>query len=82
MEVQFTPEVQARLDELATETGRAREEFVQDAMAGYFDELSEVRATLDRRFDDLKSGKARLIPGEEVAARFREKSIARRSSRQ
>ena len=82
MEVQFTPEVQARLDALATETGRAREEFVQDALAGYFDELVEVRSMLDRRYDDLKSGKVKLIPGEEVAAHLREKSITRRSQRQ
>jgi predicted DNA-binding protein len=34
MEVQFTPEIQARLDELANETGRSKDEFVQDAMAG------------------------------------------------
>jgi predicted DNA-binding protein len=34
MEVQFTPEIQARLDELANETGHSKDEFVQDAMAG------------------------------------------------
>jgi len=79
MEVHFTPEIEARLDQLVTETGRAKEEFVQDAMAGYFDELVRVREKLDSRYDDIRSGKVKLIPGEEVEAYFREKSAARRS---
>ena len=51
MEVHFTPEVQAKLDRLVTETGRSADEFVQDAMAGYVDEVADVRGTLDLRVD-------------------------------
>jgi predicted DNA-binding protein len=79
MEVQFTPEIEARLDRLANETGRSKDEFVQDAMAGYFDELAQVRELLDSRYDDIKSGRVKLIPGDEVIARLRAKSAARRS---
>jgi predicted DNA-binding protein len=79
MEVHFTPDVQAKLDRLVTETGRPADEFVQDAMAGYVDELADVRATLDSRYDDLKSGRVRLIGGDEVIARLRAKSLARRA---
>jgi predicted DNA-binding protein len=71
--------VQAKLDRLVTETGRPADEFVQDAMAGYVDELADVRATLDNRYDDLKSGRVRLIGGDEVIARLRAKSVARRA---
>jgi predicted DNA-binding protein len=46
MEVHFTPDVEAKLNALATETGRAADEFVQDAMAGYFEELAGVRDML------------------------------------
>ena len=81
MEVHFTPDVQAKLDRLASETGRAAHEFVQDAVAGYFEELAELRATLDRRYDDLKSGRVKPIGGDEVAARLRAKSAARRAER-
>jgi predicted transcriptional regulator len=81
MEVQFSPEVQARLDQLASETGRAPEEFVQDAMAGYFDELLALRETLNRRYDEVASGKVEGISGEDVAEYFREKSAAWRSKR-
>ena len=79
MEVQFTPEIEAKLDRLAAETGCPKEEVVQDAMAGYFDELQEVRGTLDSRYDDIKSGEVKLIPGEEAIARLRAKSAARDS---
>ena len=79
MEVQFTPDVQAKLDQLSGETGREREEFVRDALAGYFDELAQVRGLLDSRYDDLKSGRVARLSGEEVVAHFSRKSAARRS---
>ncbi len=76
MEVQFTPDVQAKLDQLSGETGRGREEFIRDALAGYFDELVQVRSLLDKRYDDLKSGRVGLVSSEEVEAYFRRKSAA------
>jgi predicted DNA-binding protein len=79
MEVHFTPEIQARLDRLAAESGRSKDELVQDAMPGYLDELERTRGMLDSRYNDLKSGKVKPISGEEVIARLREKSAARRS---
>ena len=79
MEVRFTPEIEAQLNQLASETGRTKDEFVQDAMAVYFDELAQVRGMLDRRYDDIESGKVKLIPGDEVIARLRAKNAARRS---
>ena len=78
MEVQLTPDVQAKLDQLSGETGREREEFVRDALAGYFDELAQVRGLLDSRYDDLKSGRVAVLSGEEVVAHFSKKSAARR----
>lgn len=82
MDVRFSnPELQAKVDRWTKDTGRPAEELLEDAMAGYFDELGQVRNTLDGRYDDIKSGKVKLIPGEEVVARLREKSAARRSQR-
>jgi len=80
MQMHFTnPDIQAKLEQWATDTGRPAEELVEDVMAGYFDELAQVRQTLDIRYDDVKSGKVKLIPVEEVRAYFRAKSAARRS---
>lgn len=76
----FTPDIEARLDQLAADSGRAKEEFVQDAMAGYFEELAQVREMLDSRYDDIKSGKVKLIPGDAVEAELRQR-IAERLSR-
>jgi predicted transcriptional regulator len=55
MEVHFTPDVQAKLDRLAMDTGRPAGELLHDAVVGYFDEIAELRQTLDSRYDDLKA---------------------------
>ena len=81
MEVQLKPEMQAKLDEMARESGCRSEDLVEDAINGYFDELAYTREMLDRRYDDLESGKVKLISGEEVMARLRAKSEARRARR-
>jgi len=78
MEVCFKPDVQAKLDELARESGRPSDELIEDAVIGYFDELAYTRETLDRRFDDLESGRATLIDGEEAYRRLMEKTEAQR----
>jgi hypothetical protein len=80
MEVHFAPELQAKIDQLVIETGRAVDELVADAMAGYVPELAETRDMLDNRYDDLKSGRVKSIPGDEVEAYFRDKSAAARGS--
>ena len=73
MELHLTPDLEAKLDQLAAQTGRAKEELVQDAMAGYLAELSQVRDMLDARYDDIKSGRVKPIDGEEAFSRLRQK---------
>ncbi len=81
MDVHLTnPDLQAKLARWVSETGRAPDELVEEAMAGYFEELAQTRETLNSRYDDLKSGKVTAIPGDEVEAYFREKSAAARRS--
>ena len=74
------PELQAKVNHWVAETGRSADELVEDAMAAYFDELSQVRDMLDSRYDDIKSGRVQPIDGEEAFARLRQKSEARRRS--
>ena len=78
MEVQFEPEVQAKLEQIARESGRPAADLIQDAVAGYVDELAETRRMLDTRYDDVKSGKVKLLNGEEAFARLHERIDARR----
>jgi hypothetical protein len=78
MEVHFAPDLQAKIDQLVIETGYTPDKLVEDAMAGYVAEIAETREMLNSRYDDLKSGRVKPIPGDEVEAYFREKSAAAR----
>jgi hypothetical protein len=82
MEVHFTPETEKKLKDIAaqTESGDA-DGLVQDVIEEYFGDLAQTRETLDRRYDDLESGKVKPIPGDEVIARLRAKSAAYRARR-
>ena len=73
MKVNFSPETESRLQELAAKTGRAPDDLVEDALAGYLQELSQVREMLDSRYDDLKSGRVAPIDGPEAFDRLRAK---------
>jgi predicted DNA-binding protein len=79
-EVHFTPETEKKLKDLSAQSGRGADEVLQDALAGYFEEVMQTREILNSRYDDLKSGRVKPIPGNEVEAYFREKSTAARRS--
>lgn len=79
MEVRFRPETESRLQELASKTGRPPSDLIEDAMAGYLQELTEVREMLDGRYDDLKSGRVKTVEGEDAFAKLRQKSKERRA---
>lgn len=78
MVVHLKPETESRLKELSATTGRNPDDLVEDAMAGYLTELAQTRDILDERYDDLKSGRVKSIPGEEAFNRIRTKSEERR----
>jgi predicted transcriptional regulator len=78
MEVCFKPEVQAKLDQMANESGRPSSEILEDALIGYMDEVADIRRTLDRRYDDMESGRVKLIDGEEAYRMLMEKTEAQR----
>ena len=80
MVVRLKPETESRLPELAASTGRAADELVEDAMAGYLAELAQLRTTLDNRYDEVKSGRVKPIDGEEAFDSLRSKSKDRRGS--
>ena len=81
MEIHFAPETEQKLKDLAAQSGRkTADELVQDVIEGYFEELARTRTMLNSRYDDLKSGTVKPIPGDEVEAYFRDKSAAARRS--
>jgi predicted transcriptional regulator len=79
MEVHFSPDVQEKLDQMARATGRRSDQLVENVVTDFVDEIAFTRETLDRRYDDMESGRATPIPGDEVFARLRAKSAARRA---
>ncbi len=78
MEVNFTSDVQEKLEQLVRETGRSSVELVEDAVLGLFDELSQTREMLDRRYDEMESGRVQPIDVEEAYRRLMEKTEQRR----
>ena len=81
MELRLKPETEAQIKELSARTGRAPSELVEDAMAGYLQDLAQTRTMLDSRYDDIKSGRVKPIDGETVFANLRRKSEQRRAER-
>ena len=79
MEIHFTPDVEKKLNDLSALSGRGPDELLQDALAGYLDELTGTREMLNSRYDELKSGRAKPIDGEEAFARLKARTEAQRS---
>ena len=82
MEVHLSAELEKQLNDVAAKTGRDAGELAQDVIAGYLDELANVRGSLDSRYDDLKSGRVKPVSAAEVKARLAAKSAAWRAGRQ
>ena len=78
MEIHFTPDVEKKLNDLAAQSGRGPNELLQDALAGYLDEINETRDMLNSRYDELKSGRVKPIDGEEAFACLKAKTQAQR----
>ena len=78
MVVHLKPETESRLKELSATTGRAPDDLVEDAMAGYLAELARTRKMLDERYNEIKSGQVKPIDGQEAFDRIRTKSEERR----
>ena len=79
MEVNFRPEIESRLQELAQQSGRSPGELVEDAMASYLQELRHTREMLDARYDDFKSGHVKSVDGDDIFDNLRRKSAERRT---
>jgi predicted transcriptional regulator len=81
MELRLKPETESRLNELAQQSGRAPDEVIEDALSGYFAEVSELRSTLDRRYEDVKNGRVKPIDGEAFFESLRMREVEEGKSR-
>ena len=72
MEVRVTAETARKLTDLAETSGRAREDVVENALAGHLEEPASVRLGPDSRRDVLESGRVKPIPVEGACGTRRE----------
>jgi hypothetical protein len=77
MEVYLKAETEKKPKDLSAQSGRVTDELVEDAMAGYFEEVRQIRETLNSRHDDLKSGKVKLSTVTRSKPTFAKKNAAR-----
>lgn len=84
MELHLSPELELKLEKLATETGRPKNDLLGDVLSGYFDELTQVREMLNSRYNDVKSGRVKPLDGETFFKdlRQREQELLKRRSPQ
>lgn len=81
MEIRLKPETESRLSELASKSGRAADDLVEDAMAAYLTEVAELRTVLDSRYEEIKTRRVKPLDGEAFFEnlRRREDELKRRS---
>ena len=75
MEVHLQAETESRLAELASKTGRATDDLMEDALAGYLTEVTELREMLDTRYDDIKKGRVMPIDGQAFFDSLRQRGV-------
>jgi predicted transcriptional regulator len=73
MEVHLKPETQSRLAALAATSGRAADDLLEDALAGYLQEISELREMLDSRYDEIETGRVKPIDGDAFFEKLRQR---------
>jgi hypothetical protein len=80
MELRLEPVLAAKVEQWSAETGRPAGELVEDAIAGYFNELGELHSTLDRRYDEIAAGCVQPLDGVEAYRLLKEREADRRKS--
>jgi predicted DNA-binding protein len=80
MDLRLEPELAAKVEQWSAQTGRPAADLVEAAIVGYFNEVEEIKCTLDSRFDELESGVVKGIPGEEALRILEERIAARQRS--
>jgi len=64
--IRLEKDILGQLDEYANELEKTRTNLIEKAIEFYFDKLDEMVA--DKRIDNLKSGKTKVVPLEVVFA--------------
>ena len=63
--VRLPATVEKRLDRLARRTGRTKSYYIREALLNHLDDLEDIYIA-EKRLEDLRAGRSRTIPLEEV----------------
>ena len=67
--VRLEPEIQARLNALATATGRTKAFYVREAVMKHLGDLEDIYLA-EQRLEDIRAGRSDTVPLEEVMKRY------------
>lgn len=67
--VRLPAEIESRLDALAKATGRTKTFYVREAILEHLDDLEDLYLA-EQRLIDIRSGKSKTVPLEEVMERY------------
>ncbi|HUX62974.1 type II toxin-antitoxin system RelB family antitoxin [Sulfuricella sp.] len=66
--IRLPEEIESRLDELARRTGRTKTFYAREAILEYLDDLEDVYLA-EKRLEDIRAGREKTIPLEDVMKR-------------
>ncbi len=67
--IRLPDDVETRLDQLAHRTGRSKTFYVREAILEHLDDLEDLYLA-ERELDDIRAGRVRTTPLEEVMKRY------------
>ncbi len=66
--VELPKEVEERLERLSRKTGRAKADYILEAILEYLDDIEDA-SLAEARLEDIRAGRTQTIPLEEVMRR-------------
>ena len=67
--IRLPQEIEARLNTLATATGRSKSYYVREAILEHLDDMEDVYLA-EKRLEDIRAGRSDTIPLEEVMKEY------------
>jgi RHH-type rel operon transcriptional repressor/antitoxin RelB len=67
--IRLPPDVEKRLDVLAKATGRTKTFYAREAILEHLDDLEDLYLA-EQRLSDIRNGRTRTVPLEEVMLRY------------
>jgi RHH-type transcriptional regulator, rel operon repressor / antitoxin RelB len=67
--IRLSPDVEKRLDDLSRRTGRTKTCYAREAIIEHLDDLEDIYLA-QKRLEDIRKGKSKTIPMEEIISRY------------